>query len=88
MRLVGMELFGIKFVGLNADNGRKLLLTLGFIAAVILIRWLLQTLAHFFVRGSEDARHRRFWTHQAISLLCAFSLFSASYLSGSTTPLA
>lgn len=66
-----MEFFGIKFVGVNADNGRKLLLTLGFIAAVILIRWLLQTLAHFFVRGSDDARHRRFWTHQAISLLCA-----------------
>ena len=30
-----MNLFGIKFIGLNAENGRKLLLTLAFILAVV-----------------------------------------------------
>jgi small-conductance mechanosensitive channel len=66
-----MELFGIRFVGLNAENGRKLLLTLGFIIAVMLLRWLLRAIARLFVHGTEEQRRQRFWTHQAISLFCA-----------------
>ena len=66
-----MDLFGIRFVGLNAENGRKLLLTLGVIFAVMLLRWLLRALARFVVHGSEEQRRQRFWTHQAISLFCA-----------------
>ncbi len=66
-----MEFYGIKFVGLNADNGRKLLLTVAFILAVMLFRWLLRGAARLFVRGSEEARRERFWTHQGISLLSA-----------------
>ncbi|MBA2723159.1 MAG: mechanosensitive ion channel protein MscS, partial [Methylibium sp.] len=39
IRLVGetqaLELFGIRLVGLNADNGKKLLFTLVFITALL-----------------------------------------------------
>jgi hypothetical protein len=34
-----LEIFGIKFVGLSAESGRKLLLTLAFVAAVIILRF-------------------------------------------------
>ena len=66
-----MEIYGIKFVGLNADNGRKVLLTVAFILAVILLRWLLRGVTRLFVRGTPEARRERFWTHQGISLLSA-----------------
>ncbi len=65
-----MQIFGIRF-GLTPENGRKLLLTIGFILAIILLRWLLRTIARVFVHGSEEQRRQRFWTHQAISLFCA-----------------
>src|SRR4051812_33918567 len=66
-----MEVYGIKLVGLNAENGRKVLLTVAFILIVIFLRWLLRSAARIFVRGSEEARRERFWTHQGISLLSA-----------------
>ncbi len=41
LRLVGpnqaVEVLGVKFVGANAENGQKLLLTLAYIAAVLLL---------------------------------------------------
>src|SRR3954469_22058185 len=66
-----MEIYGIKFVGLSPENGRKLLLTIAFIIAVILLRWLLRGVARLFVRGSAEARRGRFWTQQGISILSA-----------------
>jgi small-conductance mechanosensitive channel len=63
-----MDLFGIKFIGLNPENGRKLLLTLCFILAVVVLRWILRGLARLLVRGDRKAWRARFWTHQGISI--------------------
>jgi hypothetical protein len=69
-----VELFGIKFVGLNPENGRKLLLTLALIALLVGLRWLLDFLTRVFIRGNTQGRRGRFWTHQAISVICAVLL--------------
>jgi small-conductance mechanosensitive channel len=66
-----MDIYGIKFVGLNPENGRKLLLTLALIIVVMLVRWLLRAFARAFIRGNTKLWQGRFWTHQAISVLCA-----------------
>jgi small-conductance mechanosensitive channel len=66
-----MELFGIKFVGLNAANGQKLLITIALILAVMALKYLLHFIARLVVRGGSEAHRTRFWTHQAISLLTA-----------------
>ena len=34
-----MEIFGIKFIGINAENGQKLLLTVLFIIGILLVRF-------------------------------------------------
>ncbi|MBV9007997.1 MAG: mechanosensitive ion channel [Verrucomicrobia bacterium] len=66
-----MTWFGIRFVGLTPENGRKLLLTVALIGLVIVLRWVLRGLARLFVRGNTELWRARFWTHQAISVLCA-----------------
>jgi small-conductance mechanosensitive channel len=68
-RLVGpnqaVEILGVKLVGVNAENGRKLLFSLAFIAIVFLLGRGLHWLAR---RGLLGSRHERiqFWTRQAI----------------------
>ena len=67
-----MDLFGIRWVGLTVENGRKLLLSLGFIAAVVIVRYVLHALTGLFLRReSEGAMRARFWTRQGVSLLSA-----------------
>lgn len=64
-----MNLFGIRWLGLNAENGRKLLLSLGFIVAVVALRYALKALTNLLVRGTAARTERvRFWTRQAVSL--------------------
>jgi small-conductance mechanosensitive channel len=63
-----MEAFGIKFIGLNPENGRKLLLTIAIIVAVVIIRRVLQMIVRGTARASDPANQFRFWAHQAISL--------------------
>ena len=65
-----VHLFGIRWLGLNAENGRRLLLTLAFVATVVALRYALQGLTTLLVRGGEGARRERvrFWTRQAVSL--------------------
>ncbi|MGI8553202.1 MAG: mechanosensitive ion channel family protein [Dehalococcoidia bacterium] len=62
-----MRFFGIRFVGINAENGQKLLLTLAFLAIIVSLQRLLIGLAGLLLRrrGSE---HVWFWTRQAINL--------------------
>ncbi len=64
-----MELLGVRLVGINLENGQKLLLTVIFIIAAIGVRGLL-VLA---VRALAQPRHERaaFWTRQGISLVVA-----------------
>ena len=64
-----MELFGIKLVGVNADNGYKLLLTLGLIAALVLLRLLLRAALKGRTNVREDPPRTVFWTRQAAGLL-------------------
>ncbi len=65
-----MDFFdGITLVGINAENGRKLLLTLVLFGAVFAISSAVRGLLHLLIR---DAHSRsKFWTRQAISLTSA-----------------
>ena len=71
IRLVGpeqaVELLGVRLVGLNADNGLKLLFTLVLIALVFGLGYLLRALANRGLRERSDKR-TEFWTHQVIKL--------------------
>src|SRR5947209_7103510 len=62
-----VQLFGIKMVGLNADNGIKLLLT---VAALVLI-WLLarglKAVGRWTLRSRRNLQSR-FWTEQGVHL--------------------
>lgn len=71
-----MEIFGIKLVGFNPENGQKLLLTVGFLTVVFLVKWLL---GKFFMRIPADKQKMkfRFWTRQGLNLFIAFISFIA-----------
>ena len=62
-----VELFGIRLLGVDAQNGRKLIFTMLFFVALFLISKALRTLA----RGttSHSSRTLTFWTRQGVSLL-------------------
>ncbi len=62
-----VELFGIRLLGVDAQTGRKLLLTLIFFLVLYGISRLLRALA----RGTTSRSGRRltFWTRQGVSLL-------------------
>ena len=67
-----MHLLGINWVGLTAQNGRKLLLSLGFVLAVLAGRAALRWLMRVLLRGEgAPARQLRFWAHQGINLASA-----------------
>jgi small-conductance mechanosensitive channel len=63
----------VKLVGLSAENGHKLLLTLAFVAAVLLLRAGLNALVRLLMRGREE-RPVRFWSHQGVSIVVALVL--------------
>lgn len=65
-----VELFGIRLVGLTAESGRKLLLSIAVVVAVFVIRKLLRHLANALLPGDRFARPR-FWVRQSLSLLAA-----------------
>ena len=71
IRLVGpnraVEILGVKLVGVNAENGKKLLFTLIFILLVYLIGRVLQATARATLRGRRDARVQ-FWARQGVQL--------------------
>ena len=66
------ELFGIKFVGVNPENGHKLLLTVAAIVFFVLLRLALRAITALIVPRSKD--WLAFWTGQAISLATALIL--------------
>lgn len=80
IRLVGrnraVEIFGIRLVGFNAENGGKLLFTLTFIALVLLAGHLLRSFASRLFRGPDE--RVAFWTRQGISLASLRITVSAS----------
>ena len=70
-----MDFLGIHWVGINPENGRKLLLSLAFIAIVVITSRLLRALVSLALRRVDHATvQTRFWTRQAISLFAAIIL--------------
>lgn len=67
-----MHLFGIRWLGVNAENGYKLLSSVAFIVVIIAGRYALGALVGLIGRGSGKHGQRvRFWTRQGISLTSA-----------------
>lgn len=70
-----MHFLGIDWVGINAENGRKLLLSLIFIAIVLGGSAGLRALAGLVLgRGDHASIQTKFWTRQGVSLLAAVVL--------------
>ena len=70
-----MEFLGIKWVGVNAENGQKLVLSLVFIVAVLLFGALARWLTRLVINRTDQAGEQtRFWTRQTISLASAVVL--------------
>ena len=65
-----MDLFGIKFIGINVENAHKLIFTIAFVVAFLLLNHLLKRLANAVLAGRHQERVR-FWTRQAIGLSTA-----------------
>ncbi len=73
-RLVGperaVELFGVRLVGINAENLTKLVFTLVFIAVVLLLGRFARRIASRVLQG-RAREQAQFWTRQAIKLSTA-----------------
>jgi len=65
-----MDFFGIRLLGFNSENGRKLLFTVGLIVLVIVVRSLLNALSRVALGGEKNERIR-FWSKQIMNLLAA-----------------
>jgi small-conductance mechanosensitive channel len=61
-----VQLFGVKLVGVNAANGKKLLFTLAFIVLVWLLAWGIGALANLMLR--KRSQRIAFWTRQGVHL--------------------
>ena len=68
-----VEFLGVKLLGVNAENGKRLLFTLAFILVLLLLGCLLPALANWLLRGRRNAR-LEFWTHQGIRLAVSLIL--------------
>jgi small-conductance mechanosensitive channel len=69
-KLVGpahnVQLFGIKLLGVDAHNGRKLLFSVIYITFLLLVKWVLHSIAKAI--RSRESKAATFWTGQGISL--------------------
>lgn len=67
-----MDIFGIKFMGLNAENMHRVLLTLALVLVVFVLRAVLNAVARVVASGRENENERiRFWVHQGVSMAVA-----------------
>ena len=70
-----MEWLGINWVGISAENGKKLVLSLIFIVVVTLLRMAVRWLVgQVFSRTDARMEQTRFWTRQGVSLISAIVL--------------
>lgn len=70
-----MNFLGIDWVGVTPENGRKLLLSVVFVAIVLLASRALRALVGLVLRRTDATGiQTRFWTRQAVSLLTAVVL--------------
>jgi small-conductance mechanosensitive channel len=66
-----MQFFGIKLVGINAENGHKLILTVGFILSILFLKFLIAKGLNYLYRRHEK-RFIRFWSRQILNMASAF----------------
>ena len=66
----GLHVFGVTLIGLTAENGHKLVLTIGFIVIAWAFAWVLRTLLGLLV-GSRSGTMFPFWATQGVSLTVA-----------------
>ena len=69
-----MSIFGIKLLGFTAATGHKLLLTAGLIAAIWLLRIILQSASRAVALRAHDERVR-FWTRQTVAVVTTGAFF-------------
>jgi small-conductance mechanosensitive channel len=69
-----LAVFGVKLVGANAENAKKLLFTIAFVLVVVLLVRLLRALTRRLLRERAQVRIE-FWTRQAVNLTGAVLLF-------------
>lgn len=70
-----MHFLGIDWVGVNAENGSKLLLSVAIIVVILLASSALRALVGLLLRKTDHASvQTRFWMRQAISLFGAIVL--------------
>ncbi|HJT61660.1 MAG TPA: mechanosensitive ion channel domain-containing protein [Burkholderiales bacterium] len=67
-----VELLGIRLVGVNADTAKKLLITLAFIALLLLLTRLARALTERVLRRGDV--QARFWARQGVRLASALVL--------------
>ena len=67
-----VQLFGVKLVGVNAENGGKLLFSIVFIAILFGLNYVLRRSTLIVLRGRHE--QVRFWTRQGIQVITAFIL--------------
>ena len=68
-----VKLFDVRLVGANPNNAKKLLFTVIFIAAVVLLNYILRGIARLIVGRMKNDRVI-FWTRQGIRLAMAILL--------------
>jgi small-conductance mechanosensitive channel len=67
-----LQVFGVKLVGINAENGKKAIFSIVFVALVLVLNALLKRLAGVLFRGPH---HRTaFWIRQGVHVLTALVL--------------
>jgi small-conductance mechanosensitive channel len=68
-----LRLFGVELIGINAQTGRKLVLTLVCIVVAWVLGQVLRAIARGILRGRQDVR-ARFWSEQAIHIFLTIVL--------------
>src|SRR4051794_11908681 len=67
-----VQVLGIRLVGINAENGRKLVLSIAFVVAVMLLNRLFKLVLKAFT-GERQGRVQ-FWTRQGLRLVTTVAL--------------
>jgi hypothetical protein len=70
-----MHLLGIDWVGLNAENGKKLLLSIVFVAVLLIASTVIRFAIGLLLNKTDQASiQTKFWTRQGVSLLTTIIL--------------
>ncbi len=70
-----MHFLGIDWVGVDAENGRKVLLSAVFVSVVLTVSWVFRKLAGLLTGRSKGTPLQvKFWTRQGVSLVAAVVL--------------